>query len=383
MPTFRRTLALTGATGLALAAAVAASPGASAATTHHENGEDGAVFVQNDALTGNQVVAYRRGTDGTLTQAATYATGGLGGRLTGAGVDFTASQGALTADRANDELLAVNAGSDTLSVFGVDGTRLRLRQVVGTAGDFPVSVTAHGDRVFVLNARDGGSIQGYLNIGGRLFRVPSWHRELNLPVTDEASTAEFTHTPGQVAFTPDGRHLVVTTKAATNSILVYSLGSGRLSHDPVVRTEDGAVPFSVAFDAAGHLQVTEAGPSAVASYAVGAGGALTPLGVTPTGQRATCWIDASGNLLAASNAGSASVTTLRADASGATTALGNTATGPGTVDADFTRDGRTLYVQTGGNGGVDAFAVGAGGALTKVGTVTVPDGAGGEGIVAW
>ena len=256
--------------------------------------------------------------------------------------------------------------------------------MVGTAGDFPVSVTAHGDRVFVLNARDGGSIQGYLNLGGRLFRVPSWHRELNLPVTDEASTAEFTHTPGQVAFTPDGRHVIVTTKASTNSILVYSFGrSGHLAHDPVVRTEDGAVPFSVAFDSAGHLQVTDAGPSAVAAYAVGAGGTLAPLGVTPTGQRATCWIDASGNLLAASNAGSASVTTLRAQPSGATTKLADTATGPGTVDADFTRDGRNLYVQTGGNGGVDAFAVAAGGALTKVGSVTVPDGAGGEGIVAW
>ena len=36
-----------------------------------------------------------------------------------------------------------------------------------------------------------------------------------------------------------------------------------------------------------------------------------------------------------------------------------------------------------GTGGVDAFSVGTGGALTKVGSVTVPDGAGGEGIVAW
>src|SRR5689334_19491652 len=110
MPTIRRTLALTGATGLALAAAVASSPGASAATAHHEHGDDPAVFVQNDALSGNQVVAYRRAADGTLSQARTYDTGGLGGRLTGAGVDFTASQGALAADRAHDELLAVNAG---------------------------------------------------------------------------------------------------------------------------------------------------------------------------------------------------------------------------------------------------------------------------------
>lgn len=386
MPTLRRTLALSGAAGLALAAAVTAAPSALAAPpgAHHDRDDDAAVFVQNDALDGNQVIAYQRAADGTLSLAAIYDTGGLGGRLTGAAVDFTASQGALAADRGHGELYAVNAGSDTLSVFDVHGSRLRLRQATGTAGDFPVSVTAHGNRVFVLNARDGGSLQGYLNLGGRLFRVPSWHRRLNLPVTPEGSTAEFTHTPGQVAFTPDGRHLVVTTKAAGQSILVYSFGrSGRLAQAPVVREEGNTVPFAITFDAAGHLDVAEAGINAVASYAVGADGSLTQLGVTPTGQRATCWIDASGDLLAASNAGSASVTTLRAGASGTTAKLADTATGPGTVDADFTRDGRRLYVQTGGNGGVDAFTVAADGALTKVGSVTVPAGAGGEGIVAW
>ena len=229
------------------------------------------------------------------------------------------------------------------------GDRLTLRQVVGTGGTFPVSVTAHGDRVFVLNARDGGSIQGYLNVGGRLLRVPSWHRELGLPVTTGA--AEFTHTPGQVAFTPDGRHLVVTTKAASNSIVVFGLGrSGRLTADPVVRAENGTVPFAVTFDAAGHLAVTSTGLNAVSTYAVGASGALTPLGVTPTGQRATCWIDASGNLLAASNAGSGTVTTLRADAAGATTKLADTATSPaarstptspGTAGTSTSRPART------------------------------------------
>src|SRR4051812_48286810 len=116
MTTLRRSLGLAGATGLALAAAaaVAAGPGAWAATTGHRDDNRGAVFVQNDALTGNQVFAYHRGPDGALTQVAGYATGGIGGRLEGAGVDFTASQGALAADRAHHELYAVNAGSDSL-----------------------------------------------------------------------------------------------------------------------------------------------------------------------------------------------------------------------------------------------------------------------------
>jgi len=52
------------------------------------------------------------------------------------------------------------------------------------------------------------------------------------------------------------------------------------------------------------------------------------------------------------------------------------------VDAAATPGGRFLYVQTGGNGVVDEFAVGQGGSLTEVGYVTVAGAAGGEGIVA-
>jgi 6-phosphogluconolactonase (cycloisomerase 2 family) len=274
----------------------------------------------------------------------------------------------------------VNAGSDTISVFRVQGDRLRLRQVVPSRGSFPVSVTVHDNLVYVLNARGGGSIQGYLDLGGRLWAVPDWHRDLGLPV----SAPEFTHTPGQVAFSPDGRHLIVTTKAASNSLLVFNVDRrGRLARQPVVRAENGTVPFGVDFDAAGHVAVADAGTNAVATYDLARDGSLVPLGVTPTGQAATCWIDSSGNLLAVSNAGSASVTTLSTDRAGRATKITDTGTDPGTVDADFTRNGSYLYVQTGGTGRVDAFAVSADGHLTRVGSVLVPDAAGGEGIVAW
>ena len=64
------------------------------------------------------------------------------------------------------------------------------------------------------------------------------------------------------------------------------------------------------------------------------------------------------------------------------TPLGNTSTDGGTVDAAVSGDGHFLYVQTGAAGIVDEFAVGAGGALSSIGTVTVPGAVGGEGIVA-
>ena len=83
------------------------------------------VFVMNDRPTGNQVIAYSRAEDGTLTQAAVYDTGGLGGQLEGSVVDHTASEGALALDRAHSLLFAVNPGSDSLSVFSVARPTIR------------------------------------------------------------------------------------------------------------------------------------------------------------------------------------------------------------------------------------------------------------------
>ena len=52
------------------------------------------------------------------------------------------------------------------------------------------------------------------------------------------------------------------------------------------------------------------------------------------------------------------------------------------MDAASAAGGRFVYVQAGKAGIVDEFAVGGGGALTSVGSVAVPGGAGGEGIAA-
>ena len=115
-------------------------------------GGDHVVFVQTDNTAGNQVVAYDRAHGGSLTLANTYDTRGLGGQLSGSVVDHLASQGSLTYDQDNALLYAVNAGSNTVSVFSVRGDQLTLRQVVGSGGTFPVSVAVHGHLVYVLNA---------------------------------------------------------------------------------------------------------------------------------------------------------------------------------------------------------------------------------------
>jgi DNA-binding beta-propeller fold protein YncE len=369
---------------VAAAAAVAAAAVTTAATPAFASASSpagsGAVFVQTDNTAGNRVVAYDRAADGTLRPAASYATGGRGGILAGSVVDHTASQGSLAWDPAHARLYAVNAGSNTISVFGVRGDRLTLRQVLRSGGTFPVSVAVHGDLVYVLNALNGGDVQGFKTLGSLLVPLPGSRRALGL---DPAETPQFTSTPGQVAFTPDGSQLIVTTKNNGNDIDVFGVGgAGWLSAHPVVNSEPGTVPFAISFDTSGHLVIAEAGTNALATFALSSHGTVRLLNEAGTGQAATCWVTPAGSYLFASNAGSANVSGFLSSAQGALTLLGSTGTDPGTVDAASAAGGRFLYVQTGGNGIVDEFAVGTGGSLTKIGAVTVPGAVGGEGIVA-
>jgi hypothetical protein len=208
------------ASALATAGALAGPASAAATPNWLRTGAARAIFVQTDNTAGNAVAAYHRAADGTLTLAGTYPTGGLGGQLSGSMVDHLASQGSLSYDRADGSLYAVNAGSNTVSVFAARGDRLRLRQVVGSGGTFPVSIAVHGDLVYVLNAENGGSVRGFRIWGGRLLPIPGSTRPLGLNPT---ATPQFTNTPGQVAFSPDGSQLIVTTKANGDDIDTFGV----------------------------------------------------------------------------------------------------------------------------------------------------------------
>jgi DNA-binding beta-propeller fold protein YncE len=357
----------------------AGSAGAQPLLHGHAYGDPaGDVFVQTDNAAGNAIAVYDRAHDGTLSAAGTYATGGVGGQLSGSQVDHLASQNSLVYDADQGELFAVNAGSDTVSVFDVNGDHLRLRQVAASGGSFPVSIAVHGDLVYVLNALGGGTIQGYRLIDGFLAPIPGSSRGLDAFPTP---SSVFTTTPGDVAFTPDGRDLLVTTKGSTNAIDVFSINAfGQPSATPVVNSEPGDVPFALAFEGNDQVDVGEAGPNAVASFALHGNGALQPIDSVGTGGAATCWLVADGGVLFAGNAGSATESSLLVSPFGQLVLTDTTSTDPGTVDAAPSSDGRYLYVQTGGNGIVDEFRVGFAGTLTEVGSVTVPNAAGGQGI---
>ena len=116
------------------------------------------------------------------------------------------------------------------------------------------------------------------------------------------------NTPGQVAFSPDGSQLIVTTKANGNAIDVFKVGRfGQLSASPVVNSEPGTVPFAITFDPAGHLVVAEAGNERVGHLHPQPGRDGDPHRRVGTGQAATCWVAPAQGFFYASNAGSASV----------------------------------------------------------------------------
>jgi 6-phosphogluconolactonase (cycloisomerase 2 family) len=360
--------------GAAVAALCIAGTPASAAPAYR------AVFVQTDNLKGNQVVVYDRSSEGTLTQAGVYSTGGLGGQLEGSVVDHLASQGSLAYDSHDGLLFAVNAGSNTVSVFGVYGDKLALRQVIGSGGSFPNSITVDDGVVYVLNGLDGGSLQGFAVASGRLVAIPGSSRALGLSTTE---TPQFTHTPGQVVFSASGSQLLVTTKAGGEGVDVFAVyPGGSLSATPVVNSLPGTVPFAITFDRQGHVILAEAAGD-LASFELKESGVLEQLDVVPSEQAATCWVTQARGHFYTSNAGSNSLSTFGSGFGGQLlTLLGDTPTNGGTVDATATPTGAFVYVQTGAEGLVDEFAVGAQGALSAIGSVTVPGGVGGEGIVA-
>jgi 6-phosphogluconolactonase (cycloisomerase 2 family) len=342
------------------------------------------VFVQTNELTGNRIVVYERERNGRLDREASYPTGGLGGAAApGTESDRLASQDSLVYDARHSLLVAVNAGSDSVSVFRVRGERLQLEDVDPSGGDFPASVAVFKDLVYVLNAGNDGRLQGFRIHGHHIRPLEGSSRSLGLANTDPPN---FLTSPGQVGFTPDGQKLIVTTKASKSTIEVFDVRrDGRLSESPVVNPSATPVPFAFTFDPFGRLVSGEAGASAVTTYTIQRDGRLTDPQSLSDNQVALCWIVRARGFYYVSNTGSNTLSGYRINAAGTpslVTPSGIVATTPaGPIDMAVSSHGNFLYAQTGTAGTVEEFHVERDGTLTRLGSVTgLPPGM--EGIAA-
>ena len=182
---------------LVMLAIAAGLPTLSNAETHRSTG---AVFVMTNAASGNEIVAFGRNEDGSLQQGRRFATGGRG---SGGVTDPLASQGSLTLTEDRSFLLAVNAGSGSISVFRVHGDRLSLADRVPCGGSEPVAVSQHGNLVYVLNAGGTSNVVGFQFDHNGTLR-PIRHFIAFLTTGNSG--------PGSLSFSPDGQFLLVTEK---------------------------------------------------------------------------------------------------------------------------------------------------------------------------
>jgi 6-phosphogluconolactonase len=371
-------LGLAAAAALAVPASASASTGASPVVGH--------VYVNDNTKGTNTIGAFDRHADGTLTPEAgsPFAAGGAG---TGAGL---ASQGALQFSADGRFLIAVDAGSNQISVLRIrpDGSlRLVRHGVVSSGGTLPDSVAVFGDLVYVANSGAGSNYTGFrLRPDGRLDPIPG------STITLAANAA-----PGDVLFNGTGTKLV-GTEVGPSRIDSFTVGpDGRLTAAPGSPfPAQGLGPFGSEFRPTDpdQLFVSNAHNTAPNSGTVSAfrdhrNGRLSPVTGSPfaDGQMAPCWVEIShdGQFLFTVNTATGSVSSYRIAPNGALTLLGSTpisGTKLGAVDARLSPDGGFLYVDESAVGKVAAFTV-SGGSLTELSTspFPLPAGAAPAGIV--
>ncbi len=346
--------------GVATISTAGASP---RAEQHH------ALFAETDSPSGNTVISYHRGSDGTISYFRTYPTLGLGAVASGATADPLASQSGLALINDGQELVATNPGSNSITVFAVSGPRLDFLAQVPSGGAFPVSVSSFGNLVAVLNAGGTGSVAEFRWDGQHLTALPQQTRSLGLVNT---TPPNYLQGAGQVGYTPDGTHLIVTTKHSTDSYEVFSVSTwGALGTSPVTTAADSPVPFAFTFDNAGNVVATEALNSNVSIYHLNTNGTLSSLGSVSDGAHALCWISTAGGYFFGDNAGSATVSSFSEGAGGVPVLTNATAATAhaGTTDSSVSPDGAFLYVESGGAGTIDVFQIGSGATLTPVETL--------------
>lgn len=378
---------------------------------HSSSGFVGAVYVQTNALDGNEVAAYGRNPDGTLTPIGNFATGGLGSTEFDGdeGLDPLISADSLIVTDNERFLLTVNAGSDTITAFAINRDFTLTKTVeVWSGGVGPNSLAHRNGRVYVTNIDRDGVAFGDPNtpraepndegnvVGFRLSRRGQLRQLLG-------AVAELDNRPANIGFSKDGRRVIVTAitsgsaalpgENAEASVYVFNLrrrGQLRLADTGTSTERDNAegrnLPSAIDFDSVvlngnEYVVVTEArefnsdgAPPAfpalqsgsVTVYELGRDSSLRlteddfSLGDPNTenqfganGQQLTaCWIDFGhdGSTFYVSNAISATISSLRLEDDGSVTVL-DTVAAVGTsafAELGVPIDGPTAFGRTDG-----------------------------------
>ena len=370
----RKRTRLAAAGGSLLAATIGIFGSTAAASASTASPVVGYTYIDGNTATANTIDGYARHADGSLTELAgsPFAAGGTG---LGAGL---ASQGAIQVTRDGRYLLAVDAGSNQISVLRVtpDGVPVLVGQPVSSGGIKPVSVAVSPfGLVYVANSGMGGSnYTGFrLSLDGTLTPIPG----STYAVPDGSGL-------GDVFFNAFGNHLIGTRTGTSliDSFLV--LPGGRLLAAPGSPfTGQGLGQLGAEFSPANPSQlfVSNAHNGAllgtVSAYRDNLFGQLSSIGSSPyaDGQTAPCWVEIShdGRYLFTVNTGSGTISSYSIHPDGSLALIGSTPiTGGGAdIDARLSPDGKYLLVDGSGMHFVSVFAVN-GGSLTEVPSSPTP-----------
>lgn len=359
---------------LATAAAAAVAVPAAASASTFKSPVVGYTYVDGNTAPVNTVDGFARHADGSLTPLAgsPFSAGGAG---LGTGL---ASQGAIQVTPGGRYLLAVDAGSNQISVLRITagGVPVLVGQPVSSGGIKPVSVAVSPfGLVYVANSGAGGS--GYsgfrLGLGGSLTAIPG----STVTVPDASGL-------GDVFFNAFGDHLIGTRTGTSMIDSFVVLPGGRLlaaKGSPF--TGQGLGQLGAEFSPARPWQLfvsnahNGAGLGTVSAYNESLLGRLSPIGSSPyaDGQTAPCWVEIShdGRFLFTVNTGSGNISSYSISRGGSLTLIGSfpISGGGADIDARLSPDGRYLLVDGSGMHFVSVFAVN-GGTLTEVPSSPTP-----------
>jgi 6-phosphogluconolactonase len=220
--------------------------------------------------------------------------------------------------------------------------------------------------VYALNNGGVPNVSGSTIADGNLRRLEGSTRQLS-----EGAD------PAQVAFSPDGKTLVVTERG-TNAISTFAIDVHGYAAERATIPSSGATPYGFSF-ANGSVVVTEAfggevGKAAASSYTLTDPGRLAPVSASVADTRSeVCWAVTSkdGRFVFVTNFGDGTISSFRVGDGGtlelqqavaASTRLGEA----GVRDEAISRDGRFLYALDADAQRLFGWAVGDDGTLSPV-----------------
>ncbi len=375
-------------TGLAIALTLAGTLLGAGIASAHPNATAGYVYVNDNTGGTNTIAGFAQRWNGTLTplSGSPFSAGGAGASAT------TPSQGAIQRSSDGRYLLAVDAGSNQISVLRIhdDGSLAAVGSPTSSNGVEPVSLAVSGDLVYVANNGSSSAQPNYtgfwLDGNGHLSAIAG--STVSLPIGSQ---------PGDILFNGPGNRFV-GVRVTTSLIDSFTVGGdGKITAAPGSPiSAQAAGPFGSEFRPGYPSQLFVSNAHAgtnngtISAFHDGSLGVLTPIGSSPFAdkQTAPCWVNITpdGQYLFAVNTASSSVSRFKIASNGTLTLLGSTAlndgNGLGSFDIRVAPDGNYAYVVDSGRDAVSALKV-HDGSLTELSSspIELPTGAFPFGVV--